>query len=85
MKNMTATNWKSRTAVSGFGAMVRSVPTFPATSNPSKTTDARVVSACFPANVPANPTTTITSAISIPSPRKTWEGTARTIQGARNR
>jgi len=85
MKNMTARNWRSRTAVSGFGAIVRSIPTFPATSKTSNVTEARVASACLSANVPANPTTTMTSIISNPSPRKTREGTVRMIHGARNR
>src|SRR2546425_6692101 len=85
MKNMTETNCTNKTAVSGAGARARSVPTFPAKSTTRSATEARVTDVCFFASIPYNPTDMMTSTKTTPSPRNTWDGIPRTIQGTNTR
>ena len=85
IKNKIATSWRSRTAVSGLEALVRSVPAFPATNDTSSITEAGIVNAFFFADIPYSPRNPTISTIRIPSPRNTCDGTTRTIQGAKKR
>jgi hypothetical protein len=85
MKKMTATNWTSKTAVSGAVAPRRSPPTFPAMINPNRLRDAALARASLFPNIPSNPTTETIKIAGACNPKKTIEGIAKTTHGTMTR
>ncbi len=85
MKKMTATNWTSKTAVSGAADPRTSPTTFPPMIKPNRLRDAPLARIPLFPSIPNKPTPETVNATGICNPNETSEGIAKIIHGANTR